>query len=123
MFEVIVREKFCAAHQIEGYRGKCSELHGHNWIMEIRFQINKLDGLGMSLDFANAKELLREVVGSLDHSFLNKNPLLAGENPTAERLVIVIYNLVSAKTPADIKIASVTIWESDNSAVTYFPEK
>ncbi len=119
MFEIIVRQRFSAAHQIEGYPGDCSELHGHNWMIELCIGVSELNELGMALDFRRAKEILGEIIGKLDHTFLNDNPFCAGGNPTAERIAELIYNGVTGKVPDGVSINSVTVWESENAGVRY----
>ena len=119
MFEIIVRERFCGAHKIEGYHGRCAELHGHNWTVEMRFGTEKLNELGMAFDFRAAKRILKNIICSLDHTYLNDNPLLSGENPTAERLAKIIYDEVQKRVPQEISVLSATVWESENTAVEY----
>jgi len=119
MFEIIVRQNFSAAHQIEGYPGNCSELHGHNWRIELCIGVGELNELGMALDFKQAKKILREIIGKLDHTFLNDNPFCSGGNPTAERLAELIYIQAAGKIPEKVSINSVTVWESENAGVRY----
>ena len=47
MFELTVKAEFEAAHQINGYQGKCQRLHGHNWSVEAVVEGNKIDEIGM----------------------------------------------------------------------------
>ena len=42
---------FAAAHTLRDYPGKCSRLHGHNWKMEIEVRADRLDAVGMGVDF------------------------------------------------------------------------
>ncbi len=119
MFEIVVKEHFSAAHRIDGYPGSCSNLHGHNWNVEMCLRIEKLNEIGMAFDFREAKKILSDVIQKLDHSFLNDNPLLENGNPTAERIAMVIFDEISSRIADDIKIASITVWESDSTAVKY----
>ena len=122
MFEIVVKEHFSAAHRIDGYPGSCSNLHGHNWNVEMCLRVEKLNELGMAFDFREAKKVLRDVIQKLDHTFLNDNSLLAGGNPTAERIAMVIFDEISLMLPKDVKIVSITVWESDSAAVKYLLE-
>ncbi|RKZ35016.1 6-carboxytetrahydropterin synthase QueD [bacterium] len=130
MFELTIRRRFSAAHQIEGYPGNCSNLHGHNWLVEVRVGVNTLDELGMAFDFRKIKEILDTVLNKLDHTNLNENPLLNGKNPTAEMLAITIYTELKENLTrlmetepngksTDMQILSVDVWESDNAGVRY----
>jgi len=120
MFELSVKGTFSAAHNIYGYDGECANIHGHNWVVEIRVGADKLDRIGMSLDFKVIKEILVKVIGSLDHTYLNENPFLEGLNPTAENLAIVISKGVDSLLPENARLIAVTVWESDNSSITYY---
>ena len=62
MYEVRVRTSFSAAHNLRNYRGKCENLHGHNWKVEAVFAYSKLDKGGMAVDFKDAKAVLKAVL-------------------------------------------------------------
>ena len=47
MYEVMIEEEFSAAHALRGYRGKCENLHGHNWKVEVYVRGERLDDVGM----------------------------------------------------------------------------
>ena len=101
-------------------------MHGHNYRVVARFAGRELDGMGMVADFGELKLLLDEVVGLLDHRNLNESPALQGGPPTAERIAQHISRAVSAllaeREPlrsAGLRVASVTVWESARSSVTY----
>ena len=74
MYELTVRSAFEAAHFISGYNGKCSRLHGHNWNIEAVVRGEKLDALGMLIDFKILKAELNKVLDAFDHRFLNSLP-------------------------------------------------
>ena len=119
MFEVIVRDKFAAAHRIENYAGDCASLHGHNWTVEVNFVASVLDELGMAMDLRLAKGILRSVIAELDHTILNENRFLGGMNPTAEQLAVYFHDRVSGMVPASIRVSAVTVWEADNAGIRY----
>ena len=121
MFEIEVNAAFEAAHFIDGYAGKCSRLHGHNWTVSAIVRGEKLDKLGMLVDFKILKAELNKVLDDFDHRFLNELETFAQENPTAENLARKIYRrLASAEIFGDsIKLYAVKVHESPNSCVTY----
>jgi 6-pyruvoyltetrahydropterin/6-carboxytetrahydropterin synthase len=116
MYEIKVSANFSSAHNLRGYRGKCEELHGHNWKVEILIRAKKLDKIGMLLDFKSVKDKLNAVLETLDHKYLNKIPYFAKVNPTSENIAKYIFDNLKALIPA---LDSVTVWESDNSRATY----
>ncbi len=125
MFKLTIIANFDAAHCLPGYPGKCQRLHGHNWKVEVTVTGNKLNSLGMLVDFKELKEALGETIINLDHYYLNDIPAFQGINPTAEHIAEYVYNNLAEHrlfANNNIKISSVKIWESVHSAVEYTEE-
>ena len=124
MYELTVKSAFEAAHFIDGYAGKCSRLHGHNWTTEVEITGDTLDELGMLADFRLVKQKLTAVLDKLDHRYLNELTTFAAQNPTAENLAKFIFDELSAENflREGVKIAAVSVWESPKSCITYSPE-
>jgi len=113
MYSLSVRRHFSAAHYIENYEGKCANLHGHTWVVEVVLSGEVLNN-GMLVDFAVAKERLDALLP--DHTNLNDR---YDFNPTAENLACYLYR--SFHIPDNAILESVTVWESENCSVTYSP--
>lgn len=121
MFEVSVRSSFSGAHSLRGYRGKCEELHGHNWDVEISVGTAQLNDIGLTLDFKLLKQKLNDVLAGLDHCDLNKLPYFKRANPSAENIAKYIYiNLKKFFKIKGIKLSRVRVWETRDSCATYF---
>jgi len=121
MYDLMVETDFSAAHQLRGYKGKCEALHGHNWRVQIVVSSDKLNEIGIVIDFHELKEISREVILPLDHSFLNDVFPFTEINPSSENIARWIYD--SLKKKLQIKncmISSVTVWENDSSSATYY---
>ena len=116
MYEIKIQSDFSAAHNLRNYRGKCENLHGHNWKVEAVFTYKKLDKDGMAVDFKKVKALLKEVLEKLDHAYLNETDIFKKLNPTSENIAKFIYEEMKKK---DKNIASVAVWENENSCATY----
>lgn len=124
MFEVSVDATFAAAHSLRGYQGKCENLHGHNYKVRLMVEGPQLDEIGLLQDFTLLKQVLRAVVGRLDHQYLNELPPFDKLNPSAENLARFIHD-ESARDLAgkmrNAKLTSVTVWETDTASATYRP--
>ena len=122
MYEISVREAFEAAHFINGYDGKCSRLHGHNWIVEAVVRGEKLDSLGMLIDFKILKAELKKVLDEFDHRYLNELETFTAENPTAENISRQIFRKLATSEifSASTKLFAVKVQETPNSCVTYY---
>lgn len=119
MFELSIRGDIASAHFIEGYQGKCKDLHGHTWKVEVTIMSGQLDEIGMVADFAVLKQQLREVLGAIDHVCLNDLAFFKELSPTTENIAKYIYtHFKEAIKPLTIK--HVRVWESDTSSVTYY---
>ena len=119
MFKIKVRGEFSAAHCIDGYAGDCARLHGHNWRVVAAFKNEKLDELGFAWDFKKAKTFLNEILKEFDHDLLNKKEILAGGNPTSERIAEAIYKKLKKGVPENIAVESVEVFESDSASVEF----
>lgn len=125
MFELIVRNRFAAAHSLSDYEGPCARLHGHTWEVEVTVKGAQLDGKGMLVDFKEIKSSLRKVIEDLDHRNLNDiDPFRRGgiENPTAENLARYIYRRLRSDIAIpgrDVEIGMVRVWESPDASAAY----
>ena len=121
MFEVTVEEKFAAGHALRNYKGKCENVHGHNYRVEVTLSGEKLDETGLLLDFVELKKALFEIIDGMDHKFLNDVPPFDRLNPSAENMARFIFeeleNRLPAATPA--RVATVRLWETDGCSATY----
>lgn len=122
MYLLTVKEDFDAAHRVVGYPGKCDKLHGHCWTVEVSVVGDRLDELGMVVDFKYLKSLVRDVLNIYDHQYLNELPDFSGKNPTAENIASVVYRRVSDGLEGKAAVKQVTVWESPGSSVTYSEE-
>jgi 6-pyruvoyltetrahydropterin/6-carboxytetrahydropterin synthase len=121
MFDLTIESQFAAAHQLRGYKGKCEALHGHNWRVQVTVSSEKLDDLGMVLDFHELKAITGEVLASLDHSFLNDVFPFTEINPSSENMAKWIYESIRKKVlKKNCTISSITVWENETSSATYY---
>ena len=120
-----VESTFSAAHAIREYPGVCQRLHGHNYRVVVRLTGEKLDKLGMLVDYVDVKRALTEALSSFDHRYLNEVDDFLEVNPTCEELARVIYRRFKAAllTTDDLRsrvsVADVTIYESEKTGVGY----
>lgn len=119
MYEISVIKTFSAAHALREYKGKCENLHGHNWKVKVAVSGNQLGQAGMLLDFTELKSLLDEALSALDHKNLNEVNPFDKTNPTAENIAAFIYAHLKAKAPAGTVLSYVEVWESDTSSAKY----
>ena len=120
-FEVMIERNFSSAHQLRGYKGKCENLHGHNYKIEIYARGRELDNIGLLVDFGELKQAADEVVQYLDHRNINELPPFDVElNPSAENLARYILERVAARVGDErVRIYKVRCYETPTSVATY----
>jgi len=133
MFQVTREIRFCYGHRLLNYNGKCKHLHGHNGRAVITIAAEKLDALGMVLDFSTIKRVVSTWIdANLDHRMIlhKDDPILPhlkeqGEpvflldvNPTAENIARLIFDFVVSQ---GFPVVEVRLWETDDSFAVYRP--
>lgn len=123
MFQICKHFSFDAAHQLRNYSGKCANLHGHRWEVDVCVEGDRLDNVGMLIDFGIVKVAALEATVGYDHSFLNEIPPFTEVNPTAEYIAQTIYHrirdMMHSSAP-HLRLAYVQVWETANSFAKYW---
>lgn len=110
MYTVTVTRTFSAAHRLRNYKGRCENLHGHNWKVELRLSGTELDRTGLLYDFTDIKKVLEAILLKLDHTYLNELAYFKKINPTSENIAQYIYKNAGIKIrDKRIRVAKVTV--------------
>jgi 6-pyruvoyltetrahydropterin/6-carboxytetrahydropterin synthase len=124
-----------AGHRVPGHQGKCRNLHGHTYTVEVTAE-GEVPEDGMVLDFGVVKEVMVEHVGRWDHAFLvwegdaevlkalDVDPswqrIITPWPPTAENLArlaaILLYPDLASH---GIALVEVRVWETPNCFATW----
>lgn len=124
MFEISVQKTFAAGHALREYRGKCENVHGHNYRVEVWVQGEQLNRIGLLVDFTDVKNLLNQVIDRIDHRFLNDLEPFDRLNPSAENLAKYFYDELQhglAANEVPVRVTGVRLWETDTQSATYRP--
>jgi 6-pyruvoyltetrahydropterin/6-carboxytetrahydropterin synthase len=123
MYELKVVTRFAAAHRLTMVGTKCENLHGHNWKIEVFLTGEKLDEAGVVMDFGDIKTRLREIIGRLDHQYLNDLAMFQGRQPSSERIAAYIATeLQQAIQHSAVRVSRVSAWESEDACATFIVE-
>lgn len=121
MYELKIISQFGSAHQLREYKGKCENLHGHNWKVEVFVQGENLGQDGLLIDFKLVKKATEKVIDRLDHTFLNDLDYFKEVNPSSENIAKYIFNEISQNLNGPgITVNRITVWESDSACATYW---
>jgi 6-pyruvoyltetrahydropterin/6-carboxytetrahydropterin synthase len=128
-------EHFNAAHRLhnpewdaeknDAVFGKCNNInyHGHNYNLTVKVTGEIDVATGYVIDIKDLKDIIRrEVLDHLDHKNLNLDvPEFLDLNPTAENIVVVIWNRLRAKLDAGLSL-DVILYETERNFVEYHGE-
>lgn len=131
---IMRRFTFCAGHRLVGHEGKCQNLHGHNYVLEVHVTGHEQDAVGRILDFKQLKTRCKSWIDEhWDHAFVlwdqDHNGLAAIRssvphrvyeldcNPTAENMAKHFLEAVCPKILGDSGASAfkVRLWESEET--------
>lgn len=110
MYYVKKRLEISAAHRLcLSYESKCTQLHGHNWIITVECKARELNKDGMVVDFTSIKGQIMEL---LDHKIIND---VVPFNPTAENIARWVVDTVENCWRCEVQESegNVAIYEKD----------
>jgi 6-pyruvoyltetrahydropterin/6-carboxytetrahydropterin synthase len=120
------RESFNAAHRLfdpdlsdeenERLFGKCANLHGHNYVLEVVVAGEIDQATGYVLDLKELSDVVRRrIIEDVDHRDLNADvPWLEGLIPTAENLAVAFWQRIRSELPA-ASLLTLRLWETDKN--------
>jgi len=124
MFIINIKSNFSAAHNLVGYKGNCAKVHGHNWNVRLALRCNKIDEVGMTIDFKILKKDFNNLLSEFDHENLNTLECFKDNNPTSESIAQKIFE--KAKLVFNNESSSVfeiEVSESEKYSVVYRPHE
>jgi 6-pyruvoyltetrahydropterin/6-carboxytetrahydropterin synthase len=107
-FEITIRCDFSASHQLRLYDGSLEPLHGHNWRVEVTVAADKLDQIGVVMDFHELQRIVDEIILPMQNCHLNNTSAFAKLNPSAENVALHIAQSLANR----VKVQSVQVWET-----------
>ena len=123
MYELKIISDFAAAHNLRNFRGKCENLHGHNWKIEVIVRGNQLDASGVVMDFGDLKRYTRECLAEIDHKYLNELDFFKENNPSSENIARFLYEWLTDKLKGEpCWVHKVLAWESKDACAAYVAE-
>jgi len=122
MFEIAVEYTFAAGHALRGYKGKCENVHGHNYKVQVIVGGEQLNSAGLLMDFVDLRGAIKGLVERLDHHFLNDLKPFDDLNPSAENLAKYFFDELDPQVrERGLRVQAVKVWETDTTSATYRP--
>lgn len=121
MFEVSVDQTFAAGHALRNYKGRCENVHGHNFKVRVVIEGEKLDETGLLVDFLDVKAAMQAIIDRVDHVFLNDVPPFDVKNPSAENIAEYFHTEMTRtlRSAVPVRVREVMVWETDIQSATF----
>jgi len=120
MYRLTIQTHFAAAHRLINYQGDCENLHGHNWKVEVTVAAKTLDRAGLGIDFKILKARTKEILGRLDHAYLNELEPFQDISPSSENIARHLFEqLQGVLNDGNVRVDRVNVWESDNACASF----
>jgi 6-pyruvoyltetrahydropterin/6-carboxytetrahydropterin synthase len=132
-FQITTTRHFSAGHQLRLYDGSLEPIHGHNWVVRITVAAEKLDAIGVVMDFHDLERRVEKIVSPMHNRHLNELPVFSSvkpsdaaanssgpsANPSAENVAAYIGRALAL--PGHVALVSVEVWETPENSAIYRP--
>lgn len=112
MFTISVEAHFRASHRLILPDGSKETSHHHDWHVNAEVGSEKLNHVGLVMNFHKLKELLDYAVAELNNTTLEKTSYFQKNNPTAENVAKYIYDKLEQKLPEGVKLRNIEVVEA-----------
>ncbi|NMB33618.1 MAG: 6-carboxytetrahydropterin synthase QueD [Clostridium sp.] len=111
---------FDSAHRLIDYDGKCKDIHGHTYKLEVTLKGKPGDD-GLVMDFNLLRDMVkRDILEEIDHKYLND---IFDFNPTCEMLGLWIWGQLEKRIAnTQCSLDKIVLWETPNSFITIIGE-
>jgi len=111
LFTVSVETHFWASHQLTLPDGSKEPLHRHNWLVTADVSSDRLNDMGLVMDFRWLKTMVDNIIAELGNTPLEKNDYFQQNNSSAETVAKYIYEKLEPKLPKDVELRSIGVAE------------
>lgn len=119
MFSVSVETRFRASHQLTMSNGSKEPLHYHNWVVTAEVSSEKLDDLGLVMDFCRLKKSLDKIVSKFDNIQLDSINYFKQYNSSAENVAKYISDKLEPKLPEGMKLSGIIVAEEPGCSAKF----
>jgi 6-pyruvoyltetrahydropterin/6-carboxytetrahydropterin synthase len=120
-FQISTTHDFSAAHQLRMYDGSLEPVHGHNWRVRVTVGSEKLDQIGVVMDFHELERLVDEIIRPMHNGHLNQAAMFTEVNPSAENVAVYVGKLLAPKLPNSVRLLRIEVWETESCRAVYQP--
>ena len=111
MFEISVETQFNASHKIRLPDGSMESEHNHNWLVTAVLSSEKLNNIGIVMDFRMLRKFLKEIISQIENKSLNEIEYFEQNNPSAENVAKYFFEKLEPKLPKTVILSSISVIE------------
>lgn len=119
MFSVNIETHFGASHQLTLTDGSKEPLHHHNWVVTANISSDKLDSMGLVMDFCRLKAMVDKIIAELANVPLDSIDYFQRNNPSAENVAKYIFDKLEPKLPSGVKLQSIRVIEEPGCSAKF----
>ncbi|MEE9369846.1 MAG: 6-carboxytetrahydropterin synthase [Sedimentisphaerales bacterium] len=119
MFKISIETHFHASHQLALPDGSKEPLHDHNWVVATDVSSEKLNSMGLVMDFHRLKAAVGNIVSEFDNNPLDKIDYFQRHNSSAENVAKYIYEKLEPKLPQEVKLLSISVVEEPGCSAKF----
>jgi 6-pyruvoyltetrahydropterin/6-carboxytetrahydropterin synthase len=119
MFTIKVETRFRASHQLTLSGGSKEPPHQHDWIVTVKVSSDKLDSMGLVMDFGLLKAMVNEITSGFDNIQLDSIDYFQRNNPSAENVAKYIFEKLEPKLTSGVKLRSVRVVEEPGCSAKF----
>jgi len=119
MFTISVETHFQASHRLLLPDGSKEPSHRHNWLVTANVSSNKLNNMGIVMNFHKLRELLDNLVAEFDNTAMERLKHFQQNNPTAENVAKYIYDKLGPKLPKGVKLQNINVVEEPGCSAKF----
>jgi len=112
LYAITVESGFEASHRLKLADGSTEPLHSHNWKVVAEVAAEKLNCMGVVMDFHHLKAILNAILASITETGLDKIEYFQQNSSSAESVARYIYEQLAGQLPNDVKLRSVAVTEA-----------
>jgi len=119
MYSVSVETHFRASHQLTMSNGSKEPLHYHNWVVVAEVSSEKLNNIGLVMDFCSLKTSIDKIVAKFDNIQLDSINYFKQHNSSAENVAQYISDKLEPKLPDGVKLSSINVAEEPGCSAKF----
>ena len=119
MFTISVERHFRASHQLTLPDGSKEPAHNHDWVVTASLSSERLNNMGVVMDFRVLQEMIDKTVAGFDNAALESISYFQQNNPSAENVARYIYEKLRIELPEGVKLRNVRVVEEPGCSAKF----